>query len=141
MKTKLVFAFASLLLVTSCSSREQADFKMAKGCEAGVRVLLAKETSTMQLDKVKSKTFTSDGKIRVVTLVANTKDKAYGYEKDDTFTCRFSEEYSVGFMGWRASLMQIKFGETIFGKDNAGVLQGDLQDYMNLSGEVDDAMK
>lgn len=141
MKKPLILAFTSVLLVTACSSREEADRKMAKGCEAGVKVLLAKENSERQISKVKSKTFSEDGKIRVVTLAANVKNKVYGYDADETFTCRFTEDYSVGFIGWRASMQQIKLGETIFGKNDAGEIQGDLQDYMNLSGEVDDAMK
>jgi hypothetical protein len=141
MKTKLILASACLLLVTACSSRDEADRKMARGCEAGIRVLLAKENSDRQLDRVTSRNFSSDGKIRVITMAGGTKHKEYGYDTDETFSCRFTEEYSVGFIGWRASLQQIKIGETIFGKDNAGTLQGDLQDYINLTGEVDDAMK
>lgn len=141
MKTPLILAFTSLLLVTACSSREEADRKMARGCEAGIKVLLAKDTSDRQISKVKSKTFGEDGKIRTVTLATTVKNKLYGYESDETFSCRFSEDYSVGFIGWRASLQQIKLGDTIFGKNEAGEIQGELQDYINLSGEVDDAMK
>lgn len=141
MKTKLILASACLLLVTACSSREDADRKMAKGCEAGVRVLLAKETSDRQIDKIRDKSFSSDGKIRIVTLSGGTKNKAYGYDADETFTCRFTEDYGPGFFNWQAAVQQIKIGDTVFGKDEAGTLQGELQDYMNLVGDVDDAMK
>lgn len=141
MKTKLIVASACLLLVTGCSSREEADTKMGKGCEAGVRVLLAKDNSDRQIDKVTNKTFSSDGKIRVVTLAAGTKNKEYGYEADETFTCRFTEDYGPGFFNWQAAVQQIKLGDTIFGKDEAGTIQGELRDYMDLVGDVDDAMK
>ena len=44
-------------LVSGCSSREEADVKLAKGCEAGVTSLFGLEKYDRTLARVKKKSF------------------------------------------------------------------------------------
>lgn len=136
---KLMLAVCATLLVTGCSSREEADQKIARGCEAGVKVLLDKQEYDRQIASIKNKTFSSETLGRKVTLDTVVKNKGYGYEADESFSCTFSEEYSFGFIAYKASLMQIKIGDTTFGLEGGQVL-GDMEDYMKLTGAVEAAM-
>lgn len=130
---------ATLLLATGCSSREEADKKLAKGCEAGAKAFLAQDRFDRQLDKVKKATFSTDENGRTVLMQASTKNKAYGYNIDEVLTCVFSEEYSMGFITWSANLEKLTIGDDVIGRD-LGQLQGSMQDYISVNEAVTDSM-
>lgn len=136
----LILTLCSVFLMTGCSSREEADKKIAKGCEAGVRSLLAMDKYDRQIDKVKKVTYGKDDLGRLVTLDAGIKNKAYSYDGDESFTCIFSEEYSFGFIAYKASLERLTIGTDVYGRDANGTIQGELNDYMRLTDAVQDAM-
>lgn len=138
---KKLFALVCVTaLLTGCSSREEADAKLARGCEAGVKVLLNKPEYDRQISRIASKTFTDDSMGRKVSLVTKVKNKSYGYEADETFNCVFAEEYSFGFIAWKANLMQLKIGENTYGLEG-GQVMGDMSDYMSLTAAIEAAMK
>lgn len=137
---KLIIALTVALLVSGCSSREEADTKLGKGCEAGVKALLGEQRYDRQLDKVKKKTFEVDDLGRKIIIEAVTKNKEYGYETDEVFTCVFSETYSFGFIAWNANLESITIGEEIFGREN-GQIKGDLDQFMRVTDAIADAIE
>lgn len=140
MKPAIFLALSSLLLVTACSSREEADAKLRKGCEYGVRTLLEKPNYDRQIGSVKSASFENVDAGRRIVLDTVVKNKEYGYENDETFSCIFSETYSFGFIAWNANLEQIKVGDDVFGREN-GQIKGDLQDFMKVTDEIERAMQ
>ncbi len=140
MKSSLILGLAALLLVTGCSSREEVDKKLAKGCEAGARALLEQAGYDRSLDKVKKPSFSTDENGRSVMMQAVTKNKAYGYMTDEVLVCVFSEEYSMGFITWSAMLEKLTIGDDVYGR-HEGHLQGDMQDYLRINDTVTNAMK
>lgn len=130
----------TLFTLTACSSREEADAKMARGCEAAAKTMLGKESSDRQIEHVGKKSFDKAGEFRQVTLNVTTKNKEFGYEKDEVFSCKFDESYSPGFTAWKAALVQLKMGDQIYG-DEGGQIFGEAEDQMNLTAAVEAAMK
>lgn len=140
MKKIVLLSFLTLLTVTGCSSREEADRKLAKGCEAGARSLMEGERYDRQIAKVKKTTFGGDAQGRSVRLEVTTKTKADGRESDDVVFCVFQEEYNAGFIGWSAMLDRLTIGEDVYGREN-GAIKGDLQDFLKLNDTVSDGMR
>lgn len=140
LKTSALLGCMAVLLMTSCSSREAVDQRLAKGCEAGARAFLNQDRFDRQLDKVKKATFSTDDNGRTVLMQASTKNKAYGYGVDEVLTCVFSEEYSMGFISWSANLEKLTIGDDVIGRD-VGQIQGGMQDYLAINQAVTDAMK
>lgn len=136
----IISALCATVLLAGCSSREEADKKIAKGCQAGVASLLAMDKYDRQLDRVKHVTYAKDDLGRKVTLETAIKNKAYGYAGDETFSCIFSEEYSFGFIAYKATLERLTIGTDVYGRDEKGEIQGELNDYMRLTDAVQKAM-
>ncbi len=134
-------ALALATALTGCNSRESVDAKLAKGCEAGVKSILAAEKYTRQIDSVKTSDFsTTEDKYRKVSLKALTKDKQYGTEKDEEFTCVFQETYLPGFNSYKGILQDMRIDEEVFGVVD-GKIQGTVEEHLKLTDTVQDAMK
>lgn len=140
MKNSIILCSASLLLLTACGSKEQAQIKLAKGCEAAVKVMLAKTDFTRQIDSVKSKSFGTSEGYRLVTLNTVTKTKDMGEEANESFDCKFEETESFNYMQWKAELVQLKIDDVIYGSEN-GEINGSVEDQIALTNAVEAAMK
>jgi hypothetical protein len=140
MKKPLLLGLAALLLLPSCSSRGEADQKMARGCEAGINALFKKKEPGTKISKIVKTSFASEKYDRIVTLETLTQAGENGDDNPETFTCRFNENYSVGFIGWNAEIQKISFREKVFGKDASGNLQGGLSEYLELVRAINKAM-
>jgi hypothetical protein len=138
-----IILLSCALALTACGgSREEADARLARGCEAGVKIVLAKDDYDRQIDRVIRKTIADDSETggRMVTLEAVTKNKEYGYENEETFVCKFDESYSPGFTAWKASLINLKVGDDLYGSEG-GEIFGDMQDQLNLTAAIEAALK
>ena len=135
-----LLCLVSLLTLSACGSREDADKKLARGCEAAVKSMLAKDTEDRQVEAIKGKSFAPSGENREVTLQATTKNKEFGYEAEESFKCVFEESYSPGFTAWKASLLQLRIGETVYGSEG-GEIFGTMEDQMSLTAAVESAMR
>lgn len=140
MKKYAARVLGTSVLLSGCSSREEADVKLAKGCEAGVTSLLAAEKYDHQIAKVNKVTYTMETLGRMVHLDTTTKNKVYGYEAEEKFSCIFSESYSMGYIAWNARLERITIGSDVIGRDDQGNIQGGLNEYMNLTDAVQSAL-
>lgn len=126
-----------------CTSREQVDQRLARGCEAGVKALFEDERFDRQIASIKGKEFNSStlgNAYRQITLKALTKNKQYGYESDEDFVCIFNENYGFGYMAYKATLHQIKIGTEIFGSDGGQIL-GNMEDHLKIVGAVEAAIQ
>lgn len=141
MKPLISLLLLSSLLLTGCSSREAADRKIAKACEVGVRIVLKNDKYENQIDSIKDTSFADYALGRKVSLKAAVKNKAYGYEGEESYDCIFDESYLPGFINWNASLTQIVVGSDVYGKDASGKIQGSLQDFMNITDSVAAALE
>ena len=128
------------LSLTACGNKEQNNARMARGCEAAAKVMLAKDKYDRQIDQVKNKKFGMSEGFSLVTLDVVTKNKEFGYESDETIYCKFEETSSMAGYVWNASLVQLRLGEDVYGSDG-GEIFGDLNDQMSLMDAVQAAMK
>ncbi|HNQ92793.1 MAG TPA: hypothetical protein PKI93_07675 [Alphaproteobacteria bacterium] len=131
---------ALALSLSACGKDKENEQRLARGCEAAVKVMLAKDKYDRQIDQVKSKKFGMSDGFKLVTIAAVTKNKEYGYEQDESFDCKFEESSSMAGFVWSASLVQLKIGEDVYGSEG-GEIFGDMNDQMNLMDAVQAAMK
>lgn len=137
MKKILLSAVATLTLA-GCVSQDQADEKMARGCQAGVESQLG----NAQIENIKSTNYSFEsnveGQHRRVTFDARTKD---GWvELDQTFSCLFAQQWGFFKSSHAAVLMQVKMPDgRVIGKQD-GILVGDIGDFARLSESVNAAM-
>lgn len=128
------------LTLTACVSEDQADTKMAKGCEAGINSLLkdqGKEIITIKAKRYADEQ-TEGGLHRRITFMAVEKD---GWlELDKSYTCLFAQEWGLFKSSHQAILVQIEVDEVLYGKKN-GIIQGSLEDFLRLTKAVDSAME
>ncbi len=130
-----VYRSAALLLcglaLTGCVSREQADAKLAKACEAGIRALLPEGET--DIGTVTGSTFTAsvEGQdMRHVSLKIEHQD---GWIEEGTvYECTFQESFGPFKNNFTASLYNLKVGENSYGKFGHEIL-GDAQDFMKLT--------
>ena len=140
MKNALILCASIPLLLTACGSQQEAEIKLAKGCEAAVKAMLAKPDYTRQIDSVTSKSFGMSEGFRLVTLKTITKDKESGQEADESFDCKFQETQSFNYLQWSADLVQLKIDDVIYGSEG-GEIYGSVEDQMALTDAVEAAMK
>ena len=128
------------LFLTACVTQEQADVKMAKGCQAGVNSLLKDQGK--ELSEIKVQRYADEqaegGLHRRITLEGTEKD---GWlELDKRYSCLFAEEWGFFKSSHTALLVQITVDDVLYGKKD-GVIQGSLEDFMKLSNSVAAAMR
>ncbi len=134
---KFALIAVSALALGGCVTQEQMDEKMAKGCEAGVRSMIAPK----EISAIKTKNYADEhaegGLHRRVSLGVTEKD---GWlELDKEYSCLFMEEWGVFKSSHKALLVQVKIDDSIYGKVD-GVITGSLDDFIKLSEHVDEAM-
>lgn len=138
MKHKFILLSAlSALTLGACVSQEQADAKMAKGCESAIGAMITPRT----IKEVKSFKADNEGMLGVtyrriaVTYVEN--DDFANSEK--TGSCLFSEQWTAMKGSHAALLEQLTVNGRIIGKRN-GVIQGSMDDFLKLTEGADTAM-
>lgn len=136
---KIAFLLLTFSLLSACGNdRETHDQKLARGCQAGIKSILAQDKYDRQIDTVRNKKFSTEADGRKVTLDVVTKNKLYGYPKDETFDCTFNEVSNM--LGYKAEVVGINVGENFFGKKD-GQIVGDMNDFVALTTAVEDGMK
>lgn len=130
----------ALTLLTGCGAREEAEAKLARGCEAAAKSMLAKDNYDRQIDSVKSKKFGKSDGFTLVTIETNTKNKEYEYDSDESFQCKFQESTGPFGLNWKAALVQVKVGDDVYGSEG-GELYGTVEDQMALTAAVESAMQ
>jgi hypothetical protein len=139
MKKSLILGVCALTLLSGCGSREEAEAKLARGCEAAAKSMLAKDSYDHQIDSIKGKTFGKSDGFTLVTITANTKNKEYEYENEESFQCKFEESTGPFGMNWKGALVQVKIGDDVYGSEG-GELFGTVEDQMALTAAVEAAM-
>lgn len=134
----LLLSVSSLLFLSGCVDRAQADAKLQRGCAAGV-ALYVPEGFTIK--EVKGATF-SDAKNgegdRRVTLTVMQSDGWYDEEK--TYFCNFAEGFGFMQMSHNAEIYQIDMGDgRVFGKKDGDIVGG-FAEWQRITGAVDKAL-
>lgn len=140
MKTRLhtfVILGACAVLLSGCVSREQADAKLAKGCEAGVNALLPEGRTITRIADTKFSPSPEGPDMRHVKLKTIETDGFLEVESD--FECVFEESFGFLRTGYTASVYQVRTGERVVGKSGNEIL-GDAQDFLKLTDAIREAM-
>jgi hypothetical protein len=138
MKNVLLISTGLVLILTGCQN--DSEKRLARGCEAAAKVMLAKEKYDRQIDSIKSsKLGMSDG-FRLVTINTVTKTKEFSNPQDESFECKFEESSGPFGFAWRAALVQIKIDDVIYGSEG-GEIYGSIEDQLALTAAVESAMK
>ena len=138
MKSYIWPLLAVTILLAGCVSRDQADSKLAKGCEAGAKAFLA---DNIKVKEVKQKTFRDSAEFGTGyrTVILNVIESDGWYEPDKQYKCVFAEEFGPFGMSYSASIYQLKINDQTYGKDGDKII-GDLNDHMKLKEAVDRGM-
>ena len=125
------------MLLSGCVSREQADAKLAKGCEAGVNALLPEGRTITRIADTKFSPSPEGPGMRHVKLKAIETD---GFlEVESEFECVFEESFGFLKNNFTASIYQVRTGERVVGKSGNEIL-GDANDFLKLTDAIRDAM-
>ena len=138
MKKLLLISTGLAIFLTGC--QDDSERKLARGCEAGIKVMLAKENYDRQIDTVKGKKFGMSDGFKLVTIDTVTKTKEFNNEKDESFECKFEESSMPFGLAWNAALVQLKIDDIVYGSEG-GEIYGSIEDQLALTATVEGAMK
>ncbi len=128
----------SVLALSACVTREQADAKLSEGCQAGITVLLPED---QKIDKVVRSEYTpaTEGAgFRHVTIVATLEND--WLEEEHEYQCVFDENFGLFKSNHTAAIMKLDTGDgRVFGQAGARIL-GDAQDWIKITNAVREAM-
>ncbi len=124
-------------LLSGCVSREQADTKMAKGCEAGVKVILPEGRTIARIAKTEFTPATEGPGMRHVKLTAIEND---GFlETENVFECVFEENFGFLNGSHSAAIYQVRAGDLVIGKSGNEII-GDAQTFIKLNDAMREVM-
>lgn len=133
----LILMGVCAMTLSACVSREQADAKLAKGCEAGVNVILPEGRKITRIAKSEFTPATEGAGMRHVKLTAVETD---GFlETENVFECVFEESFGFLGSGHTAAIYQVRAGDTMIGKSGNQIV-GDAQIFLKLNDAMRDAM-
>ena len=121
-KTRITLALIGVLALSGCVSREQADAKLAKACEAAVNVFLGEG---QRIDKIKDASFTASPigpDMRHVTIHTIMMDGWLEAEND--YECVFEEGFGFLNSGYTASISEEGEGHVKFDVDAGELVLG-----------------
>lgn len=132
-----ILAAISILTLSGCVTREQADAKLAKGCAAGAEALLPEGG---KVNNIIESTFgpSPEGPgMRHVKIKTATMD---GWlEEEKTYECIFEESFGIFKSNHTASIYQVRTGEQIYGKAG-NEIKGSTEDFIRLTDAIRKAM-
>lgn len=137
-KFVVVLAGVSALTLSGCVTQQQADEKMFKGCEAAISAMIAPasfkdvKTRTGADEKMLSSTFR-----RIKITYTEQGDFA---ESEKEGSCLFSQDWGMFKSSHAAMLEQVKYNDTMLGKNAEGKIEGSMDDFLKLNEKVDAAM-
>lgn len=136
-KLFVALGLCSSFFLAGCVSQQQADQKMAKGCEAAIGAMIAPK----QILEVKSTRFAdeqTEGSIyRRIGLTAVEKDGWIEAEKE--YSCLFAQQWGLFRLNHIALLEQMTYNDEIKGKKDGKII-GSMEDFLKLTKAADSAM-
>ncbi len=138
MKKILLISTGLAVILTGCQN--DSEKRLARGCEAAVKVMLAKEKYDRQIDSIKSSRLGMSDGFRLVTIETITKTKEFSNPNDESFECKFEESSMPFGFAWRVALVHVKIDDIIYGSEG-GEIYGSIEDQLALTAAVEGAMK
>ncbi|MDH5722239.1 MAG: hypothetical protein OEY94_02825 [Alphaproteobacteria bacterium] len=112
-----------LTLLTGCVTREEADKKMGRACEAAASIFRNDGFTVKSVNKVNSRVSKKLGNgYRDVTVSVTESDSWLDVNKD--YNCTFIESFGMFNSSFDANLYRIEVDGQVFGLDNGQILGG-----------------
>lgn len=128
----------SLLALSGCVTREQADAKLARGCLAGAELFLDEGFKIGEIRETTYRDSPGLGKgYREVTIKALETDGWYEAEK--AYQCIFMESFAIAGLSHTATLYQLRVNGQVYGKEGDQLL-GSFGDHLKLTETVEQGM-
>ncbi len=128
---------AVVLALGGCVSRDQADEKLGKACQAGINAYLG---TGQQIDTIKNIRATASPVGRGYRHVSIDTVMVDGWlEMEETYECIFDEKFSFMNLGYTAAIYQLRVGDIIVGQSGDKVM-GSAQDFIRITDAVRDAL-
>jgi hypothetical protein len=128
----------SVLVLSGCVSREDADAKLARGCAAGAELFLEEG---YKIKEIKDKIFRDDPELgrgyREVRLFVVESDG--WYDADQEYKCIFEETMGPFGMSHAATIHQLKMHDQTWGKEGDKIV-GSFDDHLKLTETVEQGM-
>lgn len=134
---KYFWILLCLLALGGCVSREQADAKLARGCEAGVKAILPEGYSVARIESTEFSPATQGTGYRHVTLKAVELDGWLETPKE--YECVFEESFGFLSANHTAAIYQIRAGDKVVGKSGREII-GETEDFLKLTEAIRRAM-
>lgn len=129
-------ALASVLVLTGCVSREEADKRLERGCAAGAELFFEEGH---KIKEVKDRIFRDDPNLgkgyREVRLTVVDSDGWYDADKE--IKCIFVENFNP--MQHSATIYQMKMDDRTWGKEDNQIL-GTMEEHLKLTETVEQGM-
>jgi hypothetical protein len=136
MRHMSLLLFASLLALTGCVSREQADKRLENGCAAGAELFLGEGH---KVKGIKDRIFRDSPDLgsgyREVRLTIVDSDDWSDVDKE--VRCIFAENYNP--MSHSATIYQLKMDDKIWGKEGNEIL-GSMEEHLKLTETVEQGL-
>lgn len=129
-KFALLTIAVSTIALSGCVNQEQADAKMAKGCEAALMEKMGADNIKDVKPMGGEAQVTVDGEYRKINLTY-VETGSFDETPLPAF-CLFNEQWGMGKSSHTAILDQLSVNGDVSGKQG-GVVQGDLQDFLKLT--------
>lgn len=135
---KSVLVLGAVAALSGCVSREQADEKLAKACQAGISVLLPDDQT---IDKIAHSEFspaTEGTTFRHVTIYATLNND--WLEEEHKYQCVFDESFGIFHTSYTAAIEKLAPGDgRVFGQAGGQIL-GDANDWLKITNATREAM-
>jgi hypothetical protein len=129
-------AVLSVLVLTGCVSREQADKRLERGCAAGAELFF---DEGHKIKEIKDRIFRDDPNLgkgyREVRLTVVDSDG--WYDADREIRCIFSENFN--FAQHVATIYQLKMDDKTWGKEGNEIL-GTMEEHLRLTETVEQGL-
>ncbi len=125
------------LMLGACVSREQADHRLARACEAGIHALLPEGED---IGTVTGSKFTASAEGQDIRHVSLKIERQDGWIEDDVvYECAFQESFGLFKTQFTASLYNLKMGDQAYGRFGHEIL-GDATDFIKLTEAIRQAL-
>ena len=136
---KLCSLVLCLTLLTGCVSREQANAKLGKACEAAAGVFRSEGFTVKSVKRVTSKPSKEFGNgYRDITVFVTESDSWLDVDKE--YKCVFAEEFGMFNTTFTADFYQLDVDDQVYGMKD-GQLHGEADVQVKLMRAVASAMQ
>lgn len=126
-----------LFIMTGCVSREQADAKLTRACEAGIKATLPEHQTFEEILDSQARDSSIGSNMRQIKIKGKLEDGWLGIEEN--FTCIFEESFGLLGNSHTAAIYQLRLPGKAIGQAGSDIT-GSAQEFIRLTDAVSEAL-